>query len=689
MFTTHLSDAIAAFEQVLESGTGFSQACQQLGNVLQGMGKFEEAVTWHTRALRQQPDLAAAFADLGKLHADQQQWQQAIALYEKALQIDSDNADLKADLKADLHRHLASLYGCMGQPYEEVLHRYRAVTLNPRWANPKNQLVLGNTLLAQGKVDEAIICYQHGIQLRPDFYEAYYNLGVALTQQERWQESYAAFLRALDINPDHAASWYGLGKLAEHLGNWPEALTHYQRTAELDSDGAEVHYALGNAFLKLRQWQSAEPTCRRAVELSPNFSWAHHNLGYVLLKQKRWQEAAISFQQAIALNSDSPWTYYHLGTALLHQPQEAIAAFLSAIQLQRDLVGIYTQLGCVLRHQIQSEGLEATLQFCQLACQSRGLEPPFYTQVASDLAQVQQFDGAIVFWDLALSSLLQEAVQETVQETLQQQRSQSLSGKQQIDAAITRHRQEIQQQPEASWLYTHLGNLLADQGEIEEAIALHHKAIQLKGWQCVSKREYQFTHDWFSHNILIWATHLKPFVDRPLQALEIGSFEGMSACWLLDNVLTHPLSSLTCIDQYFQEAFEYNVAQTGASERLTQLTGDSHALLATLAPETYDIVYIDGCHLASHVQTDAQLAWRLVKAGGVIIFDDYEWTDANYPGQDTRLGIDAFISSVENQVAIIHQNYQIIIQKLRTNDLVHQFESSLEDTKLISQMSLP
>ncbi|HEY9629583.1 MAG TPA: tetratricopeptide repeat protein [Coleofasciculaceae cyanobacterium] len=692
MVTTHLSDAIAICEQALTREMNISEACQRLGHILQGMGKFQEAVVWHTYALQQQPKLATVYADLGKLQASQQQWPQAIALCERALQLDPDNPELC--------RHLASLYGRVGQQAEAALYRYRAVTLNPRWANPKNQLILGNTLFAEGKLEEAIDCYQRGIQLRPDFYEAYYNLGVALAEQEQWHGAHAAFIQALEINPDHGASCYGLGKLAERQGNTAEALSYYQRATALDPNAADAHYALGTVLLNLRQWQTAEDVCRHAVKLNPSFSWTYHNLGYVLLKLNRWQESAIVLRQAIALNPDSAWSYYHLGSALSRQAlsreaaldqtlphqlahlwQEAVTAFLSAIQLQSDLAGVYTQLGRALRHQLQAAGREATLQFCQ----SIQLGHSGYAQVARDLAQVQQFDGAIVFWDLALSarSHLANLAQKHLTESeiaLQQQQAQAMAGKQQMDATIANHRLEIQQQPNADWLYTHLGNLLADQGETEEAIALHRQAGQIRGWHYAADRHYQFTHDWFTYNISVWATHLEPLAHSPqVRALEVGSFEGMSACWLLDHILTHPLSTLTCIDLYFQEAFEFNVVQTGAGDRVTQLTGDSHKVLATLVPETYDIVYIDGCHLASHVQIDAQLSWKLLKAGGVLIFDDYQWTDPNYPGQDTQLGIDAFINSVGNQATIVHQGYQIIIQKLRKPHLFRESVTSLEE----------
>ncbi|NJR64706.1 MAG: hypothetical protein HC772_04285 [Leptolyngbyaceae cyanobacterium CRU_2_3] len=381
--------------------------------------------------------------------------------------------------------------------------------------------------------------------------------------------------------------------------------------------------------------------------------------------------------RALELNPDSPWTHYHLGTALSRQQQwqAASAAFLSAIQLQADLAGVYSQLGYVLRHYLQVAEASTVLEYCQQAIHLDRRTTKFYVQVADGLAQAQQFDGAIAFYDLALSLAPESLAPESLESnyTILQQRSQALLGKQHLDQIMTEHRLDIQQHPDYAWLYTHLANLLADQGEVDEAVALHRTASVLKGWQSAAARNYQFTHDWFTHNIPVWTTCLKPFAHYPnTQALEIGSFEGMSACWFLDHILTHPLSHLTCIDQYFQEAFETNIAQTGSAERLIQLTGDSHAVLSTLAPESYDIIYVDGCHLAQYVQQDASLSWKLLKAGGILIFDDYQWTDPSYPGQDTQIGIDAFLSVIQDQMKVLHQGYQMIIQKLRITSLTEQ-----------------
>jgi hypothetical protein len=59
-----------------------------------------------------------------------------------------------------------------------------------------------------------------------------------------------------------------------------------------------------------------------------------------------------------------------------------------------------------------------------------------------------------------------------------------------------------------------------------------------------------FTVDWFSNNNERWKKYFKKLRTVPIQALEIGSFEGKSAIWALDNILIHPDSYITCIDNF-------------------------------------------------------------------------------------------------------------------------------------------
>lgn len=138
----------------------------------------------------------------------------------------------------------------------------------------------------------------------------------------------------------------------------------------------------------------------------------------------------------------------------------------------------------------------------------------------------------------------------------------------------------------------------------------------------------------------------------------------MATCWLLDYVLTHDEAKITCIDFYFQDNFRGNITQTQALEKVTQLCNNSQQILPTLAPNSYDILYIDGSHLADDVEQDALLSWNLLKVGGVVIFDDYQLTIPELPEQDTQIGIDRFLAAIPNCYEILHQDYQLLIKKI-------------------------
>ncbi|MBD0390730.1 MAG: class I SAM-dependent methyltransferase, partial [Nostoc sp. C3-bin3] len=188
----------------------------------------------------------------------------------------------------------------------------------------------------------------------------------------------------------------------------------------------------------------------------------------------------------------------------------------------------------------------------------------------------------------------------------------------------------------------------------------------------------------FTENIPLWEKYLSHFANTPkIQALEIGSYEGNSACWLLDNVLTHESARLTCIDTFsdwYNNIFDFNIARSGASGKVKKIKGVSQEVLRLLPINSYNLVYIDGSHLASDVLEDAVLSWRLVKTGGIIIFDDYDlvylrvfscgYKDGVMNGYsyksslNANVGIDAFLKIFEDKIKILHKDHQVIVEKI-------------------------
>jgi predicted O-methyltransferase YrrM len=148
--------------------------------------------------------------------------------------------------------------------------------------------------------------------------------------------------------------------------------------------------------------------------------------------------------------------------------------------------------------------------------------------------------------------------------------------------------------------------------------------------------------------------------------LEVGSFEGRSAIWFLENVLTGPGSSLACVDRFrdpYSRKFDQNLLASGRSSQVVKLAGNSATVLPGLPDASFDAIYIDGGHREREVWEDALHAWRLAKPGAVIIFDDYQW-QPDLPLEDRpKRAIDRFLLRHAGAYRILHCGYQVALQK--------------------------
>jgi len=180
--------------------------------------------------------------------------------------------------------------------------------------------------------------------------------------------------------------------------------------------------------------------------------------------------------------------------------------------------------------------------------------------------------------------------------------------------------------------------------------------------------KYQLTEDWFSLRIPNWEKLLETYKGKPfVRYLEVGVFEGRSALWMLENILTHPTAHATAVDIFLgdlEKRFRDNLQRSGRSQQVTVLKGDSKEVLRGLPMSSYDIIYIDGSHLARNVLADAVLSWPLLKPGGLLIFDDFLWKLNEYPFElRPRAAIEFFISLYQSHLEVIHTSWQMIVRK--------------------------
>lgn len=185
--------------------------------------------------------------------------------------------------------------------------------------------------------------------------------------------------------------------------------------------------------------------------------------------------------------------------------------------------------------------------------------------------------------------------------------------------------------------------------------------------------KYDFTNDWFKRTAVGWDNF--PLADT---VLEIGSYEGQSSVWIIENMLTK-IGTLICVDTWeggedhqgidfkaVEDRFEANIKKAKqGDQKIYKVKGKSVSGLATCITGQYafDFIYIDGSHIAKDVLTDACMAWPMLKKGGLMVFDDYMWGDTRDILHRPKLAIDAFVNIFAEELQLVGWGAQSIVRK--------------------------
>jgi len=205
---------------------------------------------------------------------------------------------------------------------------------------------------------------------------------------------------------------------------------------------------------------------------------------------------------------------------------------------------------------------------------------------------------------------------------------------------------------------------------------------------------FKFTNTWFNDSAKHqWEKLINQI--KPKKILEIGSYEGASACYLIQKLAKENPIEIHCIDswnikmglesdlKYYGENVDMGTVETFfklntklAIEKVPNkvnlfihkgFSADQLVKLLSDGKKNYfDFIYIDGSHIGTDVLLDAVLSFRLLKIGGVIAFDDYLW-----PAKDKdltkvpKLAIDSFVNLFSSKLSIFNAPiYQLYIKKI-------------------------
>ena len=151
-----------------------------------------------------------------------------------------------------------------------------------------------------------------------------------------------------------------------------------------------------------------------------------------------------------------------------------------------------------------------------------------------------------------------------------------------------------------------------------------------------------------------------------IKVLQIGAYTGDTTQWLLSNRdvefiddvdiwdnLVHDGSqgydtvNMVNVEKLWDSRFANNI-----SVRKHKCTSDQFFNLLPKEP-IYDFIYIDGSHNALQTALDGLNAFKVLKSGGIMAFDDYEWSFEKDNFLRPKRGIDAFINVCGEKIKIV------------------------------------
>jgi tetratricopeptide (TPR) repeat protein len=178
----------------------------------------------------------------------------------------------------------------------------------------------GRMLSKRGLDDKAMVCFSEALRLKPDFPEAYFDIGETFMQQNKPGEATEYYNKAIQLKPDYSLAYAAMGSALLKQGQVDEAVKHYQKAIQLKPDYPPATYVcLGSVYLKHGKVDEAIECFKKALQLKPDFPEAYYYLGAALDSKGELDEAIKCFKEALQLKPYYPQASEYLTAVLARQ----------------------------------------------------------------------------------------------------------------------------------------------------------------------------------------------------------------------------------------------------------------------------------------------------------------------------------------------------------------------------------
>jgi tetratricopeptide (TPR) repeat protein len=252
---------------------------------------------------------------------EQKDYQEALKLYSKVIELDENQADAYS-MRGAVHYAL--------QKYDEAAR-------DARLGCAKGSCAFAAWLRREGKMSDDVAVRAN----------AFYDQAEKAFEQKKFTEAIALYTKAVETDKSHGNAFFRRGAAHRNIDQHEQAVDDLLSAIELNPNAANAYYLRGDSFSQLKRYRQAIRMFGYYIEQKPNEAGGYNARGWTYFLDGQHQRAIDDASQAIKLNPKAIYydtrgqAYYALGK-LADASRDALKA---------------CELGeCELRDQMKKDG---------------------------------------------------------------------------------------------------------------------------------------------------------------------------------------------------------------------------------------------------------------------------------------------------------------------------------------------
>ncbi|CAD8177771.1 unnamed protein product [Paramecium octaurelia] len=253
-----LNSAIECFEQVASVDPTNYKAYYYKGQCQFQIGELDQGIECMNQSLKHNQSFGLAWKAIGNIRFEMNQPAMALKYFQKAL--DSDKNDMEAKIKLGHCYYLQDQFEQAIQIYEEINHLDQ---------NEELEQNMANCYYMKNDFDEAILHYQKALSINSDKIECYYNLGNTYFTMEKFEDALECFERVVKVVPQHSAAFYNYANTFFVLEDYENAAKYFEKAVELQPENVDWRNYVASLYIKKGELDAAKRHLDESIRLQP------------------------------------------------------------------------------------------------------------------------------------------------------------------------------------------------------------------------------------------------------------------------------------------------------------------------------------------------------------------------------------------------------------------------------------